>query len=93
MNSDLAWQTGIIQEILGAFQYNPDDPKVLQKKGANVDIDDSAHAGYAPFCTYFVSDDMHFRKRTEAASRYLKSDTIFFTYKQFIDFIKDTKEQ
>jgi len=93
VNPDPAWQTGVIQEVLGAFQYNPDDPKMLQKKGVNVDMDDSAHAGYAPFCTYFVSDDMHFRKRTEAAARYLKSDTIFFTYKQFINFTKDTKEQ
>jgi len=86
VNPDPAWRTSVIQGMLGAFQYNPDDPKVLRKKGVKVDMDDSDHAEYASHCKYFVSDDKHFRNRTEAAFRYQKSDTIFYDYKQFMDF-------
>ena len=93
INNDPGWRTSLIQGMLGSFQYWPDDKKVLGQKGVILDVDDSEHSKYAPFCKYFISNDKHLLNRTKAASLYLGSNTSFLNYNQFLEYLNNKTEE
>ena len=57
-----------VSGILQAFQYWPDQPKLLKKKKTVVDVEDLVHASVGLSCTYFVTNDKHLRIRLLAAA-------------------------
>lgn len=83
-NDSEAWRSPMVSGLLNAFQYWPDDKKVLERKGKTIDDIDNEHVMYASYCDYFVTQDRHLAKRYEAVLKKLKLHSKVVTFQEFI---------